>query len=311
MSLPDAQRFFGLGDAVTGIEVRTADLDAADGVERAHRRPARTSRTRCSRLARPEPQPLRGHPPGEDSSTSSSSLLIVLVAAFNIVATLVMVVMEKRRDIAMLKSMGATRRGIAAIFITKGLIIGGVGTVARHRARSRALRAAAPLRDSRCRPGSSTRRPLPVKIYPEYFVLVDGGVAGDLPARDPLSRPAGGAPRARSRPSAMTDAPLIRARGLGKRYGGEKPVEVLRDLDLDVAAGEAVVIVGQSGVGKSTLLHLLGALDTPSTGEVDFDGVDARSARRGRARRVPQSRDRLHLPVPSPAARLHAPSRTR
>jgi len=71
----------------------------------------------------------------------------------------------------------------------------------------------------------------------------------------------------------MTDAPLIRARGLGKRYGGEKPVEVLHDLDLDVAAGEAVVIVGQSGVGKSTLLHLLGALDTPSTGEVDFDGV--------------------------------------
>jgi lipoprotein-releasing system ATP-binding protein len=71
----------------------------------------------------------------------------------------------------------------------------------------------------------------------------------------------------------MTEVPLIRARGLCKHYGGQKPVEVLRDLDLDVAAGEAVVIVGQSGVGKSTLLHLLGALDTPSAGEVDFAGV--------------------------------------
>ncbi len=71
----------------------------------------------------------------------------------------------------------------------------------------------------------------------------------------------------------MTDAPLIRARGLGKRYGERHPVEVLRDLDLDVAAGEALVIVGQSGVGKSTLLHLLGALDTPSAGEVAFGGV--------------------------------------
>ncbi|MBX3027502.1 ABC transporter ATP-binding protein [bacterium] len=71
----------------------------------------------------------------------------------------------------------------------------------------------------------------------------------------------------------MTDRPLIRARGLCKHYGGQKSVEVLRDLDLDVAAGEAVVIVGQSGVGKSTLLHLLGALDTPSSGEVDFAGV--------------------------------------
>ena len=70
----------------------------------------------------------------------------------------------------------------------------------------------------------------------------------------------------------MTDAPLIRARGLGKTYGEQKPVEVLVGLDLDVAAGEAVVIVGQSGVGKSTLLHLLGALDTPSAGEVWFAG---------------------------------------
>ena len=71
----------------------------------------------------------------------------------------------------------------------------------------------------------------------------------------------------------MTDGPLIRARGLCKRYGGQPPVEVLRDLDLDVGAGEAVVIVGQSGVGKSTLLHLLGALDTPSAGDVAFAGV--------------------------------------
>jgi lipoprotein-releasing system ATP-binding protein len=70
----------------------------------------------------------------------------------------------------------------------------------------------------------------------------------------------------------MTEAPLIRARGLGKRYGEQKPVDVLHGLDLDVAAGEAVVIVGQSGVGKSTLLHLLGALDTPTAGEVWFAG---------------------------------------
>jgi len=70
----------------------------------------------------------------------------------------------------------------------------------------------------------------------------------------------------------MTE-PLIRARGLCKTYGERNRVEVLRDLDLDVAAGEAVVVVGQSGVGKSTLLHVLGALDIPSAGEVTFDGV--------------------------------------
>ena len=71
----------------------------------------------------------------------------------------------------------------------------------------------------------------------------------------------------------MTD-PLIRAVRLSKAYGdGEaQRVDVLRDLDLAVAAGEKLVIVGQSGVGKSTLLHVLGALDRPTTGEVWFGG---------------------------------------
>src|SRR4029450_63767 len=71
----------------------------------------------------------------------------------------------------------------------------------------------------------------------------------------------------------MTEA-LIRAEHLSKVYGdGDRHrVEVLRDLDLCVTPGEKLVIVGQSGVGKSTLLHVLGALDRPSQGEVWFDG---------------------------------------
>jgi lipoprotein-releasing system permease protein len=56
--------------------------------------------------------------------------LIVLVAAFNIVSTLIMMVMEKRRDIAILKAMGAPKRAIMKIFMLQGLIIGTAGTVA-------------------------------------------------------------------------------------------------------------------------------------------------------------------------------------
>ncbi len=71
----------------------------------------------------------------------------------------------------------------------------------------------------------------------------------------------------------MTE-PLIDATRLSKVYsdGDRRRVEVLRDLDLTVAAGEKVVIVGQSGVGKSTLLHVLGALDRPTEGDVSFAG---------------------------------------
>ena len=68
--------------------------------------------------------------------------------------------------------------------------------------------------------------------------------------------------------------PLIEAVDLAKRYGGQNRVEVLRGLSLDVWPGEKLVIVGQSGVGKSTLLHILGALDQPTEGRVVFDGTD-------------------------------------
>lgn len=70
--------------------------------------------------------------------------------------------------------------------------------------------------------------------------------------------------------------PLMRARGLRKTYLRKKgaSVEVLRGIDLELAAGESVAILGQSGVGKSTLLHLLGGLDRPTGGGVEFQGRD-------------------------------------
>jgi predicted ABC-type transport system involved in lysophospholipase L1 biosynthesis ATPase subunit len=72
----------------------------------------------------------------------------------------------------------------------------------------------------------------------------------------------------------MNDA-ILAARGLRKTYSmGKRDIEVLQGVDLDVRAGESLVIMGASGAGKSTLLHLLGGLDTPTAGEVKFDGTD-------------------------------------
>ncbi len=67
---------------------------------------------------------------------------------------------------------------------------------------------------------------------------------------------------------------LIRAEGLCKVYGDGRPITVLDQLDLEVKRGEVLAIVGQSGVGKSTLLHILGTLDTPTAGRVWFEGKD-------------------------------------
>jgi lipoprotein-releasing system ATP-binding protein len=68
---------------------------------------------------------------------------------------------------------------------------------------------------------------------------------------------------------------FVAVRGLNKSYVvGSQHIHVLRDLDLDVAAGEMVAVVGASGVGKSTLLHLLGGLDRADSGAVQAAGAD-------------------------------------
>jgi putative ABC transport system ATP-binding protein len=67
--------------------------------------------------------------------------------------------------------------------------------------------------------------------------------------------------------------PVVRLRGVAKAYReGERDRLVLRDVDLDIAPGEIVVLLGRSGSGKSTLLNLLGGIDLPSAGEVEVGG---------------------------------------
>lgn len=67
--------------------------------------------------------------------------------------------------------------------------------------------------------------------------------------------------------------PILDARDLHKRYElGERSLEVLRGVSLQVARGDFLALQGASGAGKSTLLHLLGGLDNPNAGEIWFAG---------------------------------------
>jgi lipoprotein-releasing system permease protein len=126
VSLETAQRFFDLPGAVHGLEVKTTDLNQADQVAKRIEQALgpnyfakdwmRMNRNIFSALAL------------EKTALSVIMALVVMVAAFNIVSTLIMVVMEKNKDIAILKSMGATSASIMRIFIYEGLIIGLVGT---------------------------------------------------------------------------------------------------------------------------------------------------------------------------------------
>jgi putative ABC transport system ATP-binding protein len=84
---------------------------------------------------------------------------------------------------------------------------------------------------------------------------------------------------------------ILSARGIGKTVkSGDSDLVILREIDLDVTAGEAVAVVGASGSGKSTLLAILAGLDLPTVGTVALDGTDlfaldedARAELRGRS----------------------------
>lgn len=128
VELAAGQKFFGVGDSVTGLEVKATDSEQARGV--------------MSRIL----FELGGYPyRTKDWSELNRSLFsalqlekvvmavilgfIVLVASFTIVATLIMLVLEKAREIAVLKSMGAGVPSVMKIFVIEGVVIGGVGTI--------------------------------------------------------------------------------------------------------------------------------------------------------------------------------------
>ncbi|MET0501399.1 MAG: lipoprotein-releasing ABC transporter permease subunit [Candidatus Binatia bacterium] len=126
MNLHDAQKFFELGDSVTNIEIRVQDVyqarDVAQNIQRRLGFPYLTED--WSRLWPNLFSALKL----EKTVYFLVLLLMVLIGAFNIISTLTMVVMEKRKDIAILQSMGATRDSIRKVFLIKGCVIGVVGT---------------------------------------------------------------------------------------------------------------------------------------------------------------------------------------
>jgi lipoprotein-releasing system permease protein len=127
LDLAEAQRFFGTGDSVTGLELKVREVDAARATVRRV-------------LAELDGYPYRVKDWGEMNRNLFSALMlekvvmavilgfIVLVASFIIVATLVMLVLDKRKEVAVLKSMGAGLPSIMKIFVAEGLVIGAIGT---------------------------------------------------------------------------------------------------------------------------------------------------------------------------------------
>ena len=127
VSLKDCQEFLNMGDLVTGVEIRVNDIYKADVIAKTIER--KLGFPYWARNWMEMNKNLFAALRLEKRVMFIILSLIVLVAAFNIITTLIMVVMEKNKDIAILKSMGATARSIMKIFILQGVIIGVIGTL--------------------------------------------------------------------------------------------------------------------------------------------------------------------------------------
>ncbi len=170
MNLADAQSLLGLKDAVTGIEIRTDHLENAADVAK-----------------RLDKETLRFPHEARDWMEMNHNIFVALwleklvyflvlslmlvVAGFSILATLIMVVMEKRKDIAVLKSMGATNGSVAGIFVLKGLVIGLIGTAIGN-AGGLAVSWLISKYKLPLPQGVFATPTVPVEIVPEYYIAV-------------------------------------------------------------------------------------------------------------------------------------------
>jgi lipoprotein-releasing system permease protein len=126
VTIPEAQDLLGVGDKVTGIEARVKDMDrsesAAKAIEEELGYPFWTKDWKVMNRSLFSALKL------EKITMFIILTMIVLVGALNIISTLVMVVMEKTRDIAILRAMGASGKSIMTVFMLQGLLVGVVGT---------------------------------------------------------------------------------------------------------------------------------------------------------------------------------------
>ena len=205
--------------------------------------------------------------------------LIVAVAAFNIITSLGLLVMEKQGEVAILQTQGLTRRQIMSVFMVQApapasSVLLGTARVLLATNLNNLMPILGALIDGASLPVAVD--PLQVTIIAVVAMAVSCCprfiLHGALPPYNPL------------RLYVMSNHLLLQCDNLCKTYQeGNLHTDVLRNVSFAMQQGEMMAIVGSSGSGKSTLLHLLGGLDSPTSGEVIFRRIAERHVFGGKA----------------------------
>ena len=200
---------------------------------------------------------------------------ILVVASFGIYNTLSTIVMEKTRDIAIMKSMGFHARDLRAIFLLEGLIVGTIGSLFGLALGVGLMKA---LSEVSLKPPGATEIDQPAGVVGRRTVR-DGRRVRDgvLPPRGVPPGTARGKRASRRYPARHDVSAVLRAENLVRRLEGEVPVTLVDDVSLEIERGQFIAIMGPSGSGKSSLLYLLGLLDVPDAGPRVLDGEDTKA----------------------------------
>ena len=299
MPLSEAQTFFGKDGEATVIEVFVQDPDHMDAIR--------------SKLDAAVGRPMIMTDWRQRNKTFFDALnvernvmfiilaLIVLVAALNIISGLTMLVKDKGQDIAILRTMGATRGAILRIFLITGTSIGVAGTfaglilgvlVASNIEHIRAFLNWA-LHANFFPSELYFLSHLPSRIEFTDVVAVVFMTIPAVGAGDALSVLAGRDARSgRGVAVRVMHTPALTITKVDRRYvQGETTLDILRAADLSIWPGQSVALVAPSGAGKSTLLHVAGLLEKPDAGEVFVN--DAPTAAMDDAARTALRRTRI------------------
>ena len=314
--IADAARLYRMGDDVTGLRLKLADMFAAPRVVR-ELASALGGGYYIDDWTRKHANFFRS------IQLTKSALFIILllvvgVAAFNIISTLVMVVKDKRSDIAILRTLGASPRSMLSIFLTQGVAIGVIGTLSgvllgvlisvNLEALIHGLEALLGLHFLDAKVYFITDLPARVE-WSDVLQISLHRVRPVLPL-DALSVLARGAhaarPIAATRMTHTMPNLVLTCSGLVKHFEqGDARVEVLNGVDLRDRSRRAHRDRRRFGLRQDDAAAAARRPRSADGGHgVDRRPGDQQAVRRG-ARRAAQSRAGLRLPVPSPAAGIH------